>query len=45
VPVGGDADEEQYSATRDVTPTPVAPLDATMPIDRPIARASGNVRP
>src|SRR5215467_3104189 len=30
---------------REVTPTPVAPLDATMPIERPAARASGWLRP
>jgi UDP-GlcNAc:undecaprenyl-phosphate/decaprenyl-phosphate GlcNAc-1-phosphate transferase len=30
---------------REVTPTPVAPLDATMPIERPSARASGRLRP
>ena len=44
-PVGGDADNEQHSATGDVAPTPVAPLDATMSIERPIARASGNIGP
>ena len=29
----------------EVTPTPVAPLDATVPTERPAARASGRLRP
>jgi UDP-GlcNAc:undecaprenyl-phosphate/decaprenyl-phosphate GlcNAc-1-phosphate transferase len=47
--VSPDAEEEaerpRYAAPLEVTPTPVAPLDATMPIERPTARASGNIRP
>jgi UDP-GlcNAc:undecaprenyl-phosphate/decaprenyl-phosphate GlcNAc-1-phosphate transferase len=34
-----------FSSPGEVTPTPVGPLDATMPIERPIARASGNINP
>ena len=44
-PDGGAAGKEQHPPPREVRPTPVAPLDATMPIERPIARASGNRRP
>jgi len=44
-PEEDEAERWRFSAPREVTPTPVAPLDATMPIERPTARASGNVRP
>jgi len=40
-----DPDRNRLSSPKEVTPTPVAPLDATVPIERPIARASGNVSP
>ena len=41
----GDPDRNRLASPKEVTPTPVAPLDATVPIERPIARASGNVSP